>query len=74
MTKVNKEMQTFLYFPQCFSIWAADQYMTFDLWTCVTSAGSPTTAHRNLTSNSLNDLSDKPEKDQVLWSVLLCEC
>uniref|UniRef100_A0A8C2JYD2 Anion exchange protein n=1 Tax=Cyprinus carpio TaxID=7962 RepID=A0A8C2JYD2_CYPCA len=28
--------------------------------------GSPTTAHRNLTSNSLNDLSDKPEKDQVL--------
>uniref|UniRef100_A0A9J8A2Q2 Anion exchange protein n=1 Tax=Cyprinus carpio carpio TaxID=630221 RepID=A0A9J8A2Q2_CYPCA len=27
--------------------------------------GSPTTAHRNLTSNSLNDLSDKPEKDQL---------
>uniref|UniRef100_A0A673NED5 Anion exchange protein n=1 Tax=Sinocyclocheilus rhinocerous TaxID=307959 RepID=A0A673NED5_9TELE len=26
---------------------------------------SPTTAHRNLTSNSLNDLSDKPEKDQL---------
>uniref|UniRef100_A0A671R8J3 Anion exchange protein n=1 Tax=Sinocyclocheilus anshuiensis TaxID=1608454 RepID=A0A671R8J3_9TELE len=27
--------------------------------------GSPTTAHRNLTSNSLSDLSDKPEKDQL---------
>uniref|UniRef100_A0A672PMU8 Anion exchange protein n=1 Tax=Sinocyclocheilus grahami TaxID=75366 RepID=A0A672PMU8_SINGR len=27
--------------------------------------GSPTTAHRNLTSNSLTDLSDKPEKDQL---------
>ncbi|XP_016127938.1 electrogenic sodium bicarbonate cotransporter 1-like [Sinocyclocheilus grahami] len=26
---------------------------------------SPTTAHRNLTSNSLTDLSDKPEKDQL---------
>ncbi|XP_066502592.1 electrogenic sodium bicarbonate cotransporter 1 isoform X2 [Hoplias malabaricus] len=27
--------------------------------------GSPTTAHRNLTSSSLTDLSDKPEKDQL---------
>ncbi|KAJ8404537.1 hypothetical protein AAFF_G00338040 [Aldrovandia affinis] len=27
--------------------------------------GSPTTTHRNLTSNSLNDFSDKPEKDQL---------
>ncbi|XP_060917921.1 electrogenic sodium bicarbonate cotransporter 1-like isoform X4 [Labrus mixtus] len=26
---------------------------------------SPTTAHRNLTSNSLSDFSDKPEKDQL---------
>ncbi|XP_037402066.1 electrogenic sodium bicarbonate cotransporter 1 isoform X3 [Pygocentrus nattereri] len=26
---------------------------------------SPTTAHRNLTSSSLSDLSDKPEKDQL---------
>ncbi|XP_036385541.1 electrogenic sodium bicarbonate cotransporter 1-like isoform X2 [Megalops cyprinoides] len=26
---------------------------------------SPTTTHRNLTSNSLNDFSDKPEKDQL---------
>ncbi|XP_054612173.1 electrogenic sodium bicarbonate cotransporter 1-like isoform X5 [Dunckerocampus dactyliophorus] len=26
---------------------------------------SPTTAHRNLTSNSLGDFSDKPEKDQL---------
>nr|XP_061800207.1 electrogenic sodium bicarbonate cotransporter 1-like isoform X1 [Nerophis lumbriciformis] len=27
--------------------------------------GSPTTAHRTLTSNSLSDFSDKPEKDQL---------
>ncbi|KAF6734989.1 Electrogenic sodium bicarbonate cotransporter 1 [Oryzias melastigma] len=27
--------------------------------------GSPTTSHRNLTSNSLSDFSDKPEKDQL---------
>uniref|UniRef100_A0A3B4AUH2 Anion exchange protein n=1 Tax=Periophthalmus magnuspinnatus TaxID=409849 RepID=A0A3B4AUH2_9GOBI len=27
--------------------------------------GSPTPAHRNLTSNSLSDFSDKPEKDQL---------
>ncbi|CAF97103.1 unnamed protein product, partial [Tetraodon nigroviridis] len=27
--------------------------------------GSPTTAHRNLTSSSLGDFSDKPEKDQL---------
>lgn len=26
---------------------------------------SPTTTHRNLTSGSLNDISDKPEKEQV---------
>ncbi|XP_076856966.1 solute carrier family 4 member 4a isoform X4 [Brachyhypopomus gauderio] len=30
-----------------------------------TDNGSPTTAHRNLTSTSLNDISDKPEKDQL---------
>ncbi|XP_051525672.1 electrogenic sodium bicarbonate cotransporter 1-like isoform X1 [Myxocyprinus asiaticus] len=27
--------------------------------------GSPTTAHRDLTSSSMNDISDKPEKDQL---------
>ncbi|KAM7392544.1 hypothetical protein PAMA_007588 [Pampus argenteus] len=27
--------------------------------------GSPSTTHRNLTSNSLSDFSDKPEKDQL---------
>ncbi|XP_041109010.1 electrogenic sodium bicarbonate cotransporter 1-like isoform X4 [Polyodon spathula] len=27
--------------------------------------GSPTTTHRNLTSSSMNDISDKPEKDQL---------
>ncbi|KAG7481359.1 hypothetical protein MATL_G00065740 [Megalops atlanticus] len=27
--------------------------------------GSPMTTHRNLTSSSLNDISDKPEKDQL---------
>ncbi|XP_072521021.1 solute carrier family 4 member 4a isoform X2 [Salminus brasiliensis] len=30
-----------------------------------TDNGSPTTAHRNLTSSSMNDISDKPEKDQL---------
>uniref|UniRef100_A0A4W4E2Z2 Anion exchange protein n=1 Tax=Electrophorus electricus TaxID=8005 RepID=A0A4W4E2Z2_ELEEL len=30
-----------------------------------TDNGSPTTAHRNLMSTSLNDISDKPEKDQL---------
>ncbi|KAK2546137.1 Slc4a4 [Columba livia] len=40
--------------------------------------GSPAMAHRNLTSTSLNDISDKPEKDQaraMFWSTscgLLC--
>lgn len=28
-------------------------------------------AHRNLTSSSLNDISDKPEKDQVSQGFLL---
>uniref|UniRef100_A0A3B4CBH2 Anion exchange protein n=1 Tax=Pygocentrus nattereri TaxID=42514 RepID=A0A3B4CBH2_PYGNA len=31
----------------------------------VSSASSPATAHRNLTSSSMNDISDKPEKDQL---------
>ncbi|XP_045931482.1 electrogenic sodium bicarbonate cotransporter 1-like isoform X4 [Micropterus dolomieu] len=30
-----------------------------------TDANSPTTTHQNLTSSSLNDISDKPEKDQL---------
>ncbi|XP_073670721.1 solute carrier family 4 member 4a isoform X2 [Paramisgurnus dabryanus] len=36
-----------------------------DIGKTVSSASSPTTAHRNLTSSSLNDISDKPEKDQL---------
>ncbi|XP_034397263.1 solute carrier family 4 member 4a isoform X2 [Cyclopterus lumpus] len=36
-----------------------------DIGKTVSSANSPTTAHRNLTSSSLNDISDKPEKDQL---------
>uniref|UniRef100_A0AAR2J7T1 Anion exchange protein n=1 Tax=Pygocentrus nattereri TaxID=42514 RepID=A0AAR2J7T1_PYGNA len=36
-----------------------------DIGKTVSSASSPTTAHRNLTSSSLSDLSDKPEKDQL---------
>lgn len=31
-------------------------------------------AHRNLTSTSLNDISDKPEKDQVSSSLLSGMC
>ncbi|XP_052448167.1 electrogenic sodium bicarbonate cotransporter 1 isoform X4 [Carassius gibelio] len=36
-----------------------------DIGKTVSSASSPTTTHRNLTSSSLNDISDKPEKDQL---------
>ncbi|XP_054628645.1 solute carrier family 4 member 4a isoform X4 [Dunckerocampus dactyliophorus] len=36
-----------------------------DIGKTVSSANSPTTTHRNLTSSSLNDISDKPEKDQL---------
>lgn len=28
-------------------------------------SGSPATTHRNISSSSMNDISDKPEKDQV---------
>uniref|UniRef100_A0A669D944 Anion exchange protein n=1 Tax=Oreochromis niloticus TaxID=8128 RepID=A0A669D944_ORENI len=36
-----------------------------DIGKTVSSANSPTTTPRNLTSTSLNDVSDKPEKDQL---------
>uniref|UniRef100_A0A8D2NSZ3 Anion exchange protein n=1 Tax=Zosterops lateralis melanops TaxID=1220523 RepID=A0A8D2NSZ3_ZOSLA len=36
-----------------------------DIGKTVSSASSPSMAHRNLTSTSLNDISDKPEKDQL---------
>uniref|UniRef100_A0A8D0A0W2 Anion exchange protein n=1 Tax=Sander lucioperca TaxID=283035 RepID=A0A8D0A0W2_SANLU len=36
-----------------------------DIGRTVSSANSPTTTHRNLTSSSMNDISDKPEKDQL---------
>ncbi|XP_030215518.1 solute carrier family 4 member 4a isoform X4 [Gadus morhua] len=36
-----------------------------DIGKTVSSASSPTPTHRNLTSNSMNDISDKPEKDQL---------
>ncbi|XP_041084624.1 electrogenic sodium bicarbonate cotransporter 1 isoform X4 [Polyodon spathula] len=36
-----------------------------DIGKTVSSASSPTTTHRNLTSSSMNDISDKPEKDQL---------
>ncbi|XP_030305988.1 electrogenic sodium bicarbonate cotransporter 1 isoform X4 [Calypte anna] len=36
-----------------------------DIGRTVSSASSPAMAHRNLTSTSLNDISDKPEKDQL---------
>ncbi|KAA0717382.1 Electrogenic sodium bicarbonate cotransporter 1 [Triplophysa tibetana] len=36
-----------------------------DIGKTVSSASSPATTHRNLTSSSLNDISDKPEKDQL---------
>nr|DBA28698.1 TPA: hypothetical protein GDO54_009007 [Pyxicephalus adspersus] len=36
-----------------------------DIGKTVSSASSPTTPHRNLTSSSLNDISDKPDKEQL---------
>ncbi|XP_074946089.1 electrogenic sodium bicarbonate cotransporter 1 isoform X8 [Phalacrocorax aristotelis] len=36
-----------------------------DIGKTVSSASSPGMTHRNLTSTSLNDISDKPEKDQL---------
>ncbi|XP_037833778.1 solute carrier family 4 member 4a isoform X6 [Kryptolebias marmoratus] len=36
-----------------------------DIGKTVSSANSPTPTHQNLTSSSLNDISDKPEKDQL---------
>ncbi|XP_051949360.1 solute carrier family 4 member 4a isoform X4 [Xyrauchen texanus] len=36
-----------------------------DIGKSVSSASSPTTAHRDLKSSSMNDISDKPEKDQL---------
>ncbi|XP_060894256.1 solute carrier family 4 member 4a isoform X6 [Labrus mixtus] len=36
-----------------------------DIGKTVSSANSPTTTHKNLTSSSLNDISDKPEKEQL---------
>ncbi|KAM6930826.1 solute carrier family 4 member 4a isoform 6-T6 [Xenentodon cancila] len=36
-----------------------------DIGKTVSSANSPTPTHRNLASSSLNDISDKPEKDQL---------
>ncbi|XP_071260536.1 solute carrier family 4 member 4a isoform X1 [Salvelinus alpinus] len=36
-----------------------------DIGKTVSSASSPNTTHRNLASSSMNDISDKPEKDQL---------
>ncbi|XP_043968771.1 solute carrier family 4 member 4a isoform X5 [Gambusia affinis] len=36
-----------------------------DIGKTVSSANSPTTTHKNLASSSMNDISDKPEKDQL---------
>ncbi|XP_046871926.1 solute carrier family 4 member 4a isoform X2 [Hypomesus transpacificus] len=36
-----------------------------DIGKTVSSASSPTPSHRNMNSSSLNDISDKPEKDQL---------
>ncbi|XP_054895195.1 solute carrier family 4 member 4a isoform X5 [Poeciliopsis prolifica] len=36
-----------------------------DIGKTVSSANSPTTPHKNLASSSMNDISDKPEKDQL---------
>ncbi|KAK7143147.1 hypothetical protein R3I93_014349 [Phoxinus phoxinus] len=49
----------------CFTNFEPDEQMQMHRSNSMGLLCSPTTAHRNLTSNSLNDLSDKPEKDQL---------
>uniref|UniRef100_A0A8C2DYA3 Anion exchange protein n=1 Tax=Cyprinus carpio TaxID=7962 RepID=A0A8C2DYA3_CYPCA len=49
----------------CFTTFQPDEQIQMQRSNSMGLLCSPTTAHRNLTSNSLNDLSDKPEKDQL---------
>ncbi|TRY94984.1 hypothetical protein DNTS_004657 [Danionella cerebrum] len=55
----------------CFSPIEAEEQIQMQRSNSMGLLCSPTTAHRNLTSTSLNDLSDKPEKEQVLLSFLM---
>ncbi|XP_051537069.1 electrogenic sodium bicarbonate cotransporter 1-like isoform X2 [Myxocyprinus asiaticus] len=49
----------------CFTTFELDEQIQMRRSNSMGLLCSPTTAHRNLTSNSLSDLSDKPEKDQL---------
>ncbi|XP_009293411.1 electrogenic sodium bicarbonate cotransporter 1 isoform X2 [Danio rerio] len=49
----------------CFTTFEPEEQMQMQRSNSMGLLCSPTTAHRNLTSTSLNDLSDKPEKDQL---------
>ncbi|XP_016306751.1 electrogenic sodium bicarbonate cotransporter 1-like [Sinocyclocheilus anshuiensis] len=49
----------------CFTTFEPDEQIQMQRSNSMGLLCSPTTAHRNLTSNSLSDLSDKPEKDQL---------
>ncbi|XP_076856965.1 solute carrier family 4 member 4a isoform X3 [Brachyhypopomus gauderio] len=49
----------------CLTVHASEEELQVPGSPCTGCLSSPTTAHRNLTSTSLNDISDKPEKDQL---------
>ncbi|XP_041915118.1 electrogenic sodium bicarbonate cotransporter 1 isoform X1 [Alosa sapidissima] len=49
----------------CFTTFETEEQMEMQRSNSMGLLCSPATAHRNLTSSSLNDLSDKPEKDQL---------
>ncbi|XP_051533575.1 electrogenic sodium bicarbonate cotransporter 1 isoform X2 [Myxocyprinus asiaticus] len=49
----------------CFTTFEPDEQIQMQRSNSMGLLCSPTTAHRNMTSNSLNDLSDKPEKEQL---------
>ncbi|KAL4623264.1 electrogenic sodium bicarbonate cotransporter 1 isoform X2 [Arapaima gigas] len=49
----------------CLTVRASEEELQVQRSPSVGWLSSPTTAHRNLTSSSLNDISDKPERDQL---------
>uniref|UniRef100_W5N0P1 Anion exchange protein n=1 Tax=Lepisosteus oculatus TaxID=7918 RepID=W5N0P1_LEPOC len=49
----------------CLTIRTSEEDLRVQRSSSVGWLSSPTTAHRNLTSSSLNDISDKPEKEQL---------
>lgn len=59
-------LQSFFFF----FLSACSRTLMYDVLSLSLSLDSPTTTHKNLASGSMNDISDKPEKDQVSQSFL----